>query len=76
MKAYEFYWRDGQGKDHLIGILPERRKDPNRITKESVLKWGEMVFGDGANNNNIIIRQMSIDHTTGHIFEVNAHFGN
>jgi hypothetical protein len=38
MDAYEFYWRDSQGEDHLIGILPERRKDPKRITKRSIMK--------------------------------------
>jgi len=37
MEAYEFYWRDDKGKEHFIGILPERRKNPKRITKESVL---------------------------------------
>ncbi len=40
MIAYEFYWLNGKGKEHLIGILPERRKDPERITNESVLNWG------------------------------------
>jgi hypothetical protein len=40
MMAYEFYWRDETGKEYLIGILPERRKDPERITKESALNWG------------------------------------
>jgi len=26
MVAYEFYWGDGKGKEHFIGILPERRR--------------------------------------------------
>ncbi len=76
MVAYELYLHDGIKGYELIGILPERRKDPNRITKESVLKWGRMVLGDGANKKNIIIKQMSIDDTTGQIFEVNMHFNN
>ncbi len=76
MVAYELYLHDGIKGYELIGILPERRKDPNRITKESVLKWGRMVLGDGANKKNIIIKQMSIDDTTGQIFEVNMHFDN
>jgi hypothetical protein len=46
MTAYEFYWRDKKGTDHLIGILPERRKDPERITQESILNWGRKVVGD------------------------------
>ncbi len=46
MVAYEFYWRNGEKKEHLIGILPERRKNPERITKESVLNWGWKVIGE------------------------------
>jgi len=46
MRAYEFYYRDEKGKEHFIGILPERRKNPERITKESVLNWGGKVMGD------------------------------
>jgi hypothetical protein len=76
MVAYELYLHDGIKGYELIGILPERRKDPNRITKESVLKWGRMVLGNGANKKNIIIKQMRIDDTTGQIFEVNMHFDN
>ena len=76
MVAYELYLHDEMKEDDLIGILPERRKDPNRITKESVLKWGRMVLGDGANIKNIIIKQMSIDDTTGRILEANMHFDN
>ncbi len=43
MVAYEFYWRDDKGKNHLIGILPERRKNPERITHESILNWVRLV---------------------------------
>jgi len=75
MVAYELYLQDGIKGDKLLGILPERRKDPNRITKESVLNWGRMVLGDGVKQN-IIIKEMSIDQTTGQIFEVNMHFDN
>jgi hypothetical protein len=45
MIAYEFYWRDEIGKEHFIGILPERRKNPERITEESILNWGWGVIG-------------------------------
>ncbi len=48
MTAYEFYYRDEKGKEHFIGILPERRKDPKRITKDSVLNWGWMVIGESS----------------------------
>ena len=42
MVAYEFYLNDSEGNKSLIGILPERRKDPRRITQKSILKWGRM----------------------------------
>ena len=77
MVAYELYIHDGIKKEEeLIGILPERRKDPNRITKESVLNWGRTVLCDGANKNNLIIKQLRIDDTTNQIFEFDPHFDN
>jgi len=33
MVAYEIYLNNKDGKEHLVGILPERRKDPARITE-------------------------------------------
>ncbi|MBM4332848.1 MAG: hypothetical protein FJ117_16820 [Deltaproteobacteria bacterium] len=46
MTAYEFFWNDNKGEPHFIGILPERRKKTERITKESILNWGMMIIGD------------------------------
>ena len=45
MRAYEFYLRDKE-KDHLIGILPERRKDQQRVNQETILNWGKKILGD------------------------------
>jgi len=53
MVVYEFYWRDETGKVHLLGILPERRKNPQRITNESALNWGWKVIGDQSDVNDI-----------------------
>ena len=53
MVAYEFYRRDEIGKEHLIGILPERRKNPERITEESILNWAWNIIGDHSGVNNI-----------------------
>ena len=53
MVAYEFYWSDEQGEEHFIGILPERRKDPKRITKGSILNWGWNIIGDHSDVKNI-----------------------
>ncbi len=46
MLAYEFYWLDNTEKAHFIGILPERRKKPERITEESIVNWGKMAVGE------------------------------
>jgi hypothetical protein len=60
MIAYEFYWRDERGKEHLVGILPERRKNSLRITKESILNWVSMVIGNNLENNNIYFVQVEL----------------
>ncbi len=44
MIAYEVYLRDTVKGKELVGILPERRNDPARITQESVLHWAETVW--------------------------------
>ena len=67
MVAYELYLYDEAKGYKLIGILPERRKDPKRITKESVLKWGRMLLGESADDKDIFFEQIDIDHMAGHI---------
>jgi hypothetical protein len=44
MLIYEFYWRDEAGRDLFIGILKERRKNPQRITEESILNFGKKLL--------------------------------
>lgn len=53
MVAYEFYWRNDNKKEHLIGILPERRKDPERITKTSIMNWGKKILGNHSEAKNL-----------------------
>ena len=60
MVAYEFYMRDETGKVHFIGILPERRKNPERITKESALNWGWKVIGNQSDVNDIYFVQVEM----------------
>ena len=69
MKAYEFYLADGNKKieGKLIGILPERRHDPKRITSESIMGWGKKVLGEIS----------SVDSNNGLYFiRVEVQFGN
>jgi hypothetical protein len=44
MIAYEFYWTDKREESHFFARLPERRKNPERITEESIMKWGKVVI--------------------------------
>ena len=53
MVAYEFYLRDEKGKEHLIGALPERRRKPERITRDSILNRGRKLIGHHSHTRNI-----------------------
>jgi hypothetical protein len=45
MVAYEFYRRvsNREEEDRLVGVLPERRKDPDRITHQSIMNWVKLL---------------------------------
>jgi hypothetical protein len=73
MVAYEFYWRDPIKGFKLIGILPERRMDPKRITHKSVMNWGRKIIGENTDFYNIFFYQVTIDKTTGEILKFKAH---
>ena len=61
MVAYEFYLHgDDMGEFHLLGILPERRKNPLRITQESIVKWGQLVAGDSVDVRDMYFIQIEI----------------
>ncbi len=61
MVAYEFYCCDEAGMEHLIGILPERRANPARITKDSVLNWGWGIIGSDSSVKNIYFVKVEMD---------------
>jgi hypothetical protein len=61
MVGYELYWRDPIKGYQLIGVLPERRRNPKRITKESVLNWGEKYFGKNLNLNDVFFIEVVIN---------------
>ena len=68
MIAYEFYLRDPVKGNELVGVLPERRKDPSRITQKSVMNWVENVFRNGLSNKDIYFIRVTINEDTGNIF--------
>lgn len=61
MTAYEFYLHDPVRGDNLVGILPERRKYPERITQESIMHWGENVFGTDLTSKDIYFIKVTIN---------------
>jgi hypothetical protein len=60
MVAYEIYLFDEAQKPHLIGVLPERREDPLRITRESVLNRVKMLTGDEVSANALYFVQIEM----------------
>jgi hypothetical protein len=57
MIVYKFYLRDAIKGDIFLGALPERRKNPQRVseesTEESVMNWGRTYFGKNAKDEDI-----------------------
>jgi hypothetical protein len=47
MLAYQFYCTSEDGENHLIAVLPERRRNSERITNRSILNWAREVIGNG-----------------------------
>ena len=68
MIAYEFYSLDPIEGYELIGMLPERRKNPVRITQASIMNWGDKFFGKKLALKDIFFIQVTIDENTGRIF--------
>jgi hypothetical protein len=60
MVAYEFYWFDKTEKAHFLGIFHERRTNPLRVTRESVLNLGRAVIGDHAGATGIYFIQVEV----------------
>ncbi len=60
MIAYEFYFRDEIKGDRLIGILPERRENRERVTDESILKWVENLLNDNEDIDRIYFTKVTL----------------
>ncbi len=68
MEAYEFYWLNPTGGYQIIGLLPERRKNPARVTQQSLMNWGEKIFGKELDTKDIFFIQVTMDEKTSRIF--------
>jgi hypothetical protein len=65
MTVYKFYLRDAIKGDIFLGILPERRKNPQRIiegsTEESIMNWGRKYFGKNGNDEDIFFIKTDLE---------------
>lgn len=60
MTAYEFYMVNKKGEAHFFGILPERRKNVERITEKSIMNWGKMVINSNRYAKKIYFIQVEV----------------
>ncbi|OGP63930.1 MAG: hypothetical protein A2169_08780 [Deltaproteobacteria bacterium RBG_13_47_9] len=65
MEAYELYSFDRENGIEFMGILPERRKNPIRITRESVMNWGRMLLSDHTVSKTIFFKKVTLKENTG-----------
>jgi hypothetical protein len=61
MVVYEVYTFNKKKGYELIGVLPERRKNQARITKESVMRWGRMLLGDEVDSREIFFKPIALE---------------
>ena len=53
MVVYEFYRGVPCGEDRLIGVLPERRNDKERITYQSIMNWARLLVPEQIFSNKV-----------------------
>jgi hypothetical protein len=61
MLVYELYIFNLNKGYELIGVLPERRKNPMRITTESIVRWGRMLLDDDLDSTDILFKPIAIE---------------
>ena len=70
MLVYELYTFDKINGYEFFGVLPERRKNPARMTEDSVMSWGKILLGDNVDNKSIYFKRVTLDNN-GRILWVN-----
>jgi hypothetical protein len=76
MLAYELYIFNKKKGYEFIGVLPERRKSPLRITKASITNLGKTILGDNVDSKNMFFKRVAIDRLSGRILWVDLSFNN
>ena len=63
MITYEFYRRaeNGEDEDRLIGVLPERRTESQRIIHQSIMNWAKLLAPEkDVIENRIFFKQIDV----------------
>lgn len=71
MRGYKLYLFDKTKGSELIAVLPERRKTQQRITEESVVKWGAALLGNRVNEKDIFFERVTINDIRERILWIN-----
>lgn len=61
MILYKFFLRDPINGDIFLGALPERRRNPQRITDESIINWGRKYFGHNGKDEEIFFVRTALE---------------
>ncbi len=61
MIAYEFYWLDDILGVMPVATLPERRKDPSRITPESIMNMAKKILGDKVDTKKVFYVRVTLN---------------
>jgi hypothetical protein len=67
MVVYTIYYFGEDEDVHFIGFLPEKRKNPERITQESILNYVTTTLGREVNGDKIYYFQVTLDERIGEI---------
>ena len=62
MQGYKFYWYDDVGGYRFVWTMPERRKDPARITDDSIMNLARKVVGTHADLTRILVVPTVLHH--------------
>ena len=60
MEAYKLYSFDKINGYELFGVLPERRRNPERITPESIMKWGRKILGSNGEGKKVYFMRITL----------------
>ncbi len=67
MFVYRIYYFEEEDEIRFIGLLAEKRKNPKRITKESIFNYVRTILGHEVNDDKIYYFQVTLDERIGEI---------